>query len=109
MDFNDYQKAALKTAIYPNQGNNFVYPVLGLNGEAGEVAEKAKKIIRDKGGVFDGEDIADIRKELGDVLWYLAVTADEFGLTLGEVAKCNLSKLGSRAERGVLGGSGDDR
>lgn len=109
MTFNEYQKRALETAIYPAKGQNFSYPALGLVGEAGEVAEKIKKIIRDKDGILSEVDKFEITKELGDVLWYIAILAEEMGFDLEEVAKMNLEKLASRKERGVLGGSGDNR
>lgn len=109
MDFNEYQVESKKTALYPNQGNNFIYPVLGLAGESGEVSEKIKKIIRDNNGVVTDEKRAEIKKELGDVLWYVAQLCTEFGLSMDEVAKTNLEKLFSRKERGVLHGDGDNR
>ncbi len=95
--------------MYPNAGENLVYPTLGLAGEAGEVAEKVKKLIRDDAGVLGDERRAAIAKELGDVLWYVAQVATEAGLDLDEIAATNLEKLLSRAQRGVLQGSGDDR
>lgn len=109
MDFNEYQKKSRKTAVYPDAGNNFVYPTLGLSGEAGEVAEKIKKVIRDKGGKIDQETKEMIKKELGDVLWYVAQLATELGLTIDEIAEHNIEKLYSRLERGKLGGDGDNR
>jgi len=109
MEFNDYQKKSRRTALYPNQGNNFIYPTLGLAGESGEVAEKIKKIIRDKEGKFNDDDKVDITKELGDVLWYVSQLSTELGITLEDVAKENIKKLESRLERGTLSGSGDDR
>ena len=72
MDFRDYQKLSRKTAIYPQKGKNFIYPTLGLVGEAGEVAEKIKKVLRDNQGIIDQPRKEEIAKELGDVLWYLA-------------------------------------
>jgi NTP pyrophosphatase (non-canonical NTP hydrolase) len=90
-------------------GENFVYPTLGLSGEAGEVAEKIKKVIRDKEGKIDNETREMIRKELGDVMWYVAQLATELDLTLDEIASANIEKLASRLERGKIGGSGDDR
>jgi len=92
MDFDKFQKEALSTAIYPNRGNNLVYPVLGLVGEAGEVAEKVKKLIRDDDGVLSDERKELLKKELGDVLWYVAATADEMGLTMSEVAEHTIKK-----------------
>ena len=109
LDFNLYQKHARKTAIYPNLGNNFVYPTLGLTGEAGEVAEKIKKVIRDKNGLIDKNTRRELKKELGDVLWYLTNLATEIGLSLEEIARTNLKKLASRKKRGKIHGSGDNR
>jgi NTP pyrophosphatase (non-canonical NTP hydrolase) len=109
MTFSEYQKASRQTAIYPDRDHNFVYPTLGLAGETGEVAEKIKKIIRDKGGLLDADSRDALKKELGDVLWYLAQLATETGLDLEEVAAGNLEKLLSRMERNVLQGDGDNR
>ncbi|MBI2889017.1 MAG: nucleoside triphosphate pyrophosphohydrolase family protein [Candidatus Liptonbacteria bacterium] len=109
MTFEEYQKESRKTAIYPNSGSNLVYPVLGLAGEVGEVAEKVKKAFRDDGGVMSDERKAALRGELGDVLWYVAQVATELGLSLEEVAKGNIEKLFSRKERGTLHGDGDTR
>lgn len=106
---NEYQTAALQTAIYPNQGQNFIYPTLGLVGEAGEVAEKAKKIIRDGDGTLTPETRNKMAMELSDVCWYVAVLAYELDLTLEEIMQMNIDKLRSRQERGVLSGSGDAR
>lgn len=109
MELSEYQSKSRKTAIYPNVGDDIVYPTLGLAGEAGEVADKIKKIIRDNGGTVTDEHRHDIEKELGDVLWYIAQLSTELGLDLNNVAQQNLNKLVSRKERGVLGGSGDER
>lgn len=109
MTFSDYQQEAKKTAIYPNVGSNFVYPTLGLAGEAGEIANKVKKIIRDKDNQISEEDRQEIGKELGDVLWYLAQIATELGVSLEKTAQDNLDKLSSRQQRNVLGGNGDNR
>lgn len=109
MDFNKYQEESQKTANYPNKGNNYIYPVLGLAGESGEVAEKIKKIIRDDNGIVSLEKKEEIKKELGDVLWYLAQLSTEFGLKLEDVAQTNLEKIFSRLERDRIGGSGDNR
>ena len=109
MDFDNYQIEARKTAIYPNKDKNFIYPTLGLVGESGEVAEKIKKILRDKNGKFDYESKTAIKKELGDVLWYLANLCNELEFTLNEVAEENLEKLNNRLSRGKISGSGDDR
>jgi NTP pyrophosphatase (non-canonical NTP hydrolase) len=109
MNFNDYQKLAATTAAYPNIGDNFIYPSLGLAGEVGELINKIKKIIRDKGGVLDEETRTDLKKELGDVLWYAAQLSTELKLNLEDVAEENIKKLASRAQRGALHGTGDNR
>ena len=109
MDFKTYQIKARLTAQYPNLGSNNIYPTLGLVGEAGEVAEKVKKIIRDNEGIFDKESKIGIKKELGDVLWYLSNLCNEFGFDLEDVALQNLEKLKLRAAKGRISGSGDDR
>lgn len=102
-DFDDYQEAAAKFAIYPKDVG-LVYTALGLVGEAGEYAEKIKKHIRD--GVLDDRLAA---KELGDVLWYLANAAQELGYDLSEIAEMNLEKLDDRKSRNKIGGNGDTR
>jgi len=109
MDFNQYQQGARSTARYPNVGQNPIYPTLGLTGEAGEVADKVKKVLRDRDGVFDLERREAIKLELGDVLWYVAQLSSELGFELNEVAEANLNKLASRAKRGQIKGSGDER
>lgn len=109
MNFKEYQEKSRVTAKYPDLGKNYVYPTLGLSGEAGEVAEKIKKVIRDKGGIMDEETRTEIQKELGDVLWYVSQIATELGLSLDEVAEGNIKKLYDRMNRGVLGGNGDNR
>ncbi len=109
MNFEQYQKKSRVTAAYPDADNNFIYPTLGLAGEAGEVAEKIKKVIRDKGGVVDAETKLSIEKELGDVLWYVSQIATELKLDLDDIAEKNIEKLYSRMERGKLGGDGDNR
>ena len=109
MDLNSYQQAARTTACYPDVGANPIYPTLGLSGEAGEVADKVKKVLRDRDGVFDAEIKESLKLELGDVLWYVAQLASELGLSLQEVAEANVAKLASRAARGRISGSGDHR
>jgi len=107
MTFEEYSKWAWSTAIYPNKGDNFIYPVLGLAGESGEVCEKIKKHIRDK---IPREQIKlQLSDELGDILWYINATAIEFGLSLEDIAKQNVDKLQSRKNRGRIHGSGDNR
>ena len=109
MNFNTYQEKARETALYPDVGSNLWYPTLGLAGEAGEVAEKVKKIYRDQGGLVTEQDKIKIRKELGDVLWYIANIAAELEMSLSEVAIANISKLADRAHQGTIHGSGDNR
>ena len=102
MTFDEYQEFARSTAIYP-EDCKITYPTLGLCGEAGEVAEKVKKNIR------DGKSLDGVKFELGDVLWYVAVLADDLGVTLEEIAQANVDKLKWRKYRGKIGGSGDNR
>lgn len=109
MDFNTYQKKARETAIYPNMGNEFSYPALGLVGEAGEIANKLKKVIRDNGGCLTDDVRSAVSDEIGDCLWYIAQLATEMGYDLESIAQGNVSKLASRKERGTLTGSGDNR
>ncbi len=109
MNFNEYQEKSKKTAIYPDQGSNFVYPTLGSVGEAGEIADKMKKVIRDDGGKITDEKIQEMKKELGDVLWYIAQLSTELNLSMDDIAVVNIEKLQSRMERGKISGSGDNR
>lgn len=120
MMLNEYQYLAIKTAIYPpvmvpaKEGGEIsalgiVYPALGYAGEAGEFANKVKKLIRDDRGVVSDEKKAMLADELGDGLWYIAACAKELGYSLDDIAKNNINKLASRAERGTLTGSGDAR
>ena len=102
MNFNEYQKIARSTAVYPEE-YKVIYPTLGLCGEAGEVAEKVKKHIR------DGTPMLGVGLELGDVLWYISALADGLGITLEEVAQANVDKLQSRKARDKIDGSGDNR
>lgn len=108
MELNEYQSAALTTAVYP-EDKRIIYPALGMNGEAGEVADKVKKVIRDNEQEFTEETKLAIALEVGDVLWYCATMAHDLGYTLEEIAKMNIRKLLSRQQRGKLGGSGDNR
>ena len=101
MTFEKYQQMASATAIYDEKYKIF-YPALGLAGEAGEVANKVKKLMRDS-------TVYDIAGEIGDVLWYVAALCDDLGLSMEDVAVKNINKLHSRKERGVLKGSGDNR
>ena len=108
MNLNEYQTRALKTAIYPTE-TALTYTVLGLASEAGEVAGKLKKLIRDGDGELTPHAVGELAAEAGDCLWYIAAVADALGLTLDQIAEYNLAKLGDRQARGKLGGSGDQR
>lgn len=108
MELSEYQRVSRRTAEYPRAAW-LAYPALGLAGEAGEVAEHAKKAIRDDAGTVSEERRQAMARELGDVLWYVAQLATELGLDLDGIAQGNLDKLLSRQRRGVLSGSGDDR
>jgi NTP pyrophosphatase (non-canonical NTP hydrolase) len=111
--FDNYQRAAVALASYPNVGTNMVYPALGIAGEAGEVADKVKKFWRNK-GITDGADLTAgekdaLVKELGDVLWYIAALGKEIGVSLSDIAAANIAKLTDRRERGVINSEGDNR
>lgn len=108
MTFAEYQEGAASTAIYPKH-LAVIYPALGLAGEAGEAANKVKKVFRDSEGMPDPAARAAIAKEIGGVLWYCAALASDLGFCLGKIAETNLTVLSDRQARGVLGGSGDDR
>ncbi len=103
MTFKEYQKYAESTAVYPKD-EGIKYTALGLCGESGEVAEKVKKFIRD--GKFDAEEI---KKELGDVLWYVAMSAKELGSDIEEIASINVNKLLKRKLENKIKGEGDNR
>lgn len=105
----EYQRRAAETAIFP-KGQALEYLTLGLVGEAGEIANKAKKLIRDGADVAGYNDkLHQIGAELGDVLWYAAMLAKEVDMNLGKIMESNLDKLADRQKRGVIGGSGDNR
>lgn len=106
--FDDYQEQSAATRIYPDEFK-VIYPALGLSGEVGEVLELVKKALRDEKGEFSEDRRINLRKELGDVVWYLAALCDDLGFDFSEVAGGNLEKLQSRKDRGVLSGSGDNR
>ncbi len=113
MTFDEYQAQAI-TTLLPGQSFGEIEPkvldqVLGLVGESGEVAEKFKKIIRDKQGIISEEDKAEIIKELGDILWYVNSLSTLLGSSISEVAATNLEKVLSRKARGTSRGSGDNR
>ncbi len=110
MTLDEYQEKAATTALF--SGNEFMdllHWTLGVGGEAGEITEKIKKIVRDKKGKVSEADREDLMKEVGDVLWYLAVLSRHLGYSFDDVAGANLNKLRDRQERGKLGGSGDNR
>lgn len=114
MEFDDYQQQAHRTSLDTSYGdlqpmNRLIYPTLKLAGEAGEFAEKVGKLLRDKAGALGEEDRGALADELGDVLWYAAEVATVLDVELSEVARRNVAKLQSRAQRGVLQGSGDNR
>lgn len=110
MTLDEYQKEALVTAVFnDDQFKDLAHWVFGITGEAGEIAEKIKKIIRDKNGEMTSEDKEELVKEMGDVLWYLAVLSEHLGYPFEEVGKRNIAKLRSRQERNQIHGSGDNR
>jgi len=123
MEFRDYQVKASKTAIYLEKFDAMGYEeipstvrkFLGLSycanglGEVGEIQGKVKKILRDQGGEITDKNVEDLKKELGDVLWYVAAMCSELNVSMDDVAQGNIDKLFSRKERGQLEGSGDDR
>jgi len=108
LTFSEYQLKAEQTAIYPDNVR-ITYPAMGLGGEAGEVLNKVKKIFRDDNGFVTDEKRKEIKKEIGGVLWYLAALAKDLNIELEDAAQENLDILASRAQRGVLKGSGDNR
>lgn len=110
LTLNEYQNEAFKTANYPGRNTwvGLAYTGLGL-GEAGELQGKIKKVLRDDNFVITEDKRLAMLAELGDVLWYVALMADELESDLESVALANIEKLNSRLERGVIGGSGDDR
>ena len=110
-DFISYARKSSETAIYPHRGRflGLMYVTLGLAGEAGEFANKVKKLLRDHNGVVTAGFAELAIEELGDVLWYLGQICEELGISFGDVALTNIEKLQSRKERGVLKGSGDNR
>lgn len=108
MTLDEYQQTALSTAIYPHD-HQTSYLALALCGEAGELADKVKKVIRDKNGQFYQPDIHAIANELGDVMWYAANLAHVLGYKLSDIARLNNEKINGRLERGTLHGEGDIR
>lgn len=108
LEMNEYQRRASMTAIYKDK---IVYPTLGLVGEAGEVAEKVKKLMRDGDGVenISEEKRQELLLEISDVMWYIAALCTDLKAPMHQVAQMNLDKLESRQKRGVINGSGDNR
>ena len=110
---NEYQEKAKAYDLFEEttdyKSPAFIEKVLGLVGEAGETADKIKKILRDKGGVISEADKIEIAKELGDTLWYVATVARYLGVSLEKVATMNIEKLQSRKDRNLLSGEGDNR
>lgn len=113
MTFDDYSTQAMTTDTFSGDrsvgSHAFLEKTLGLMGEAGEVAEKVKKILRDKNGEATDEDRKELAKELGDILWYINSVGDYLGLSLEDIAQANLEKVLSRKERGQTHGSDDNR
>lgn len=107
--FNEYQQRTTKMAMVADDDKRLLIYLLGLSGETGEVSEKFKKMFRDKGGEMSPEFKADVKKELGDVLWYVSSISQELGFTLEDVAKANIEKIENRRARNVQHGSGDNR
>lgn len=113
--FQQYAEAANFSAMYPHFGSNLCYPAMGLSGEAGEVCDKIKKLWRNKGVPIlkrtdlTEEDLTELIKELGDVMWYLNAICTELKIPLSYIAHTNIKKLRSRMERGVLKSQGDNR
>jgi NTP pyrophosphatase (non-canonical NTP hydrolase) len=107
MELNQYQEEAAKTAFYEH--DDIAYCALGISGEGGEVADHVKKMLRDDNGCLTDERRTQLKKELGDVLWYIARMAGKLGYTLDEVAVANIEKIKDRLARNTQHGSGDNR
>ena len=108
VDFNSYQRSASKFAIYPPQ-HKLIYPALGMASEAGEVANKVKKLIRDGEDTMPHDWKEQLASEIGDVLWYCAALASDLDMSLSVIAKQNKDKLEARLKKGTIQGSGDKR
>lgn len=109
MTFDEYQEISQKTAVFKPGETALYYLGLGVAGEAGEVAEKIKKVLRNHDGVVSAEMKEELKKEIGDVIWYLSQLSGELGYKFSDVAQANIQKLQDRKDRGVLKGSGDNR
>lgn len=108
-EFDIYQKRVRKTAFYPNVGKNLSYPCIGLAEESGEVCGKVKRVVRDDDGILSQNRREEIKKELGDVLFYVAAQCWEIGIKMSEAAQSNLDKIADRKKRNKMHGSGDNR
>jgi NTP pyrophosphatase (non-canonical NTP hydrolase) len=109
MTFNEYQQFAMTTTQGIADDLKIIYPTLGLAGEAGEVVEKVKKVLRNDKGKFSSEKRVEIAKEIGDVVWYCAVLANNLGFKFSEIAEINRAKVQDRVARGVINSEGDNR
>lgn len=111
MDFDEYQEQATKTATFEGKEKDYqlMYLALGVTGEAGEIAEKVKKLMRNDDGVISDEKRDELKKEIGDVLWYLSQLSRVLGFSISDAADANIEKLADRAARGVIKSSGDTR
>jgi NTP pyrophosphatase (non-canonical NTP hydrolase) len=111
MDFNEYQTLAARTGDFGDKDETYVrmYLCMGLAGESGEVVEKMKHVIRDQGGELSDEKRELIKKEIGDVLWYLSQISRVLGIPFQDAAELNIKKLADRAARGVIKAEGDNR
>jgi len=103
MTFNEYQEKTKDTWISNTTG--FIRTILGICGESGEIAEKIKKFHRDGHGNLR----KDLKKELGDLLYYIARCSDYMQLSLEDIAKENIKKLANRKRRNKIKGSGNNR
>lgn len=111
MDFDEYEKLAARTATFTGKQKEYalMYLTLGVAGEAGEIAEKIKKILRNDNGAISDEKREALKLEIGDVLWYLSQLSRELGFPFSEAAAANIQKLADRAARGVIKSEGDSR
>lgn len=111
MDFDEYEKLARRTATFTGKQKEYqlLYLTLGVAGEAGEIAEKIKKALRNDEGIVSDEKKEELKHEIGDVLWYLSQLSRTLGFNFSEAAEANITKLESRAKRGVIKSFGDNR
>ena len=107
MTIQEYENFMSTSKVYNSLP--IIYPTIGLNGEAGEVAEKIKKIIRDNNGIFDVDHKEDILKELSDVIWYVWAIATDMGYTLEDVLNAGVQKISKRQLTNTIHGNGDNR